>query len=153
MRDDWLVSDGVITIRPSRAADAATLIAGRDEEWARWLGPGSDDPRPTACVLFADTIVGWVDYDGSPAWLNPGEVNVGYNVFLPYRRRGYATRAVALLLQRLALDDECRVAILSIARGNEASRRVAERSGFRLVDDTQAELRFARSIPGRPTNV
>ena len=147
MRDEWQLSDGVVTIRPPHAGDSATLVGGRDEEWSRWLGPGSDEPNPTACVLVADTIVGWVDYDPSPAWLNAGEVNVGYNVFARYRRRGYATRAVLLLLQRLAFEDECRVAILSIARGNDASLRVAEKASFALVDDAQTELRFARSVP------
>jgi RimJ/RimL family protein N-acetyltransferase len=144
--EEWLLSDGVITIRPPHPGDSATLIAGRDEEWARWLGPGADEPIPTACILVHEAIVGWVDYDPTPNWLAPGEVNIGYYVFAPHRRRGYATRAVLLLMERLASEGKHQVGVLSIRRGNRASQRVAERAGFSLVGELPEELRFARSV-------
>lgn len=43
-------SDGVIILRAFTASDGAIVLEGRDREWERWLGPGSPDSSPTACV-------------------------------------------------------------------------------------------------------
>jgi RimJ/RimL family protein N-acetyltransferase len=143
---EWELSDGVISIRAFASGDTATLLAGRDEEWARWLGPGATEPKPTACILAGNTIVGWVDYDPDSDWLKPGEVNIGYNVFAAHRRKGYASRAVLLLLRRLEIDGEHEVGVLSIDRGNAASLGVARRAGFQLVKELPDVLRFERSV-------
>jgi len=140
------MSDGVVVIRRPDPGDSVLLIAGRDEEWQRFLGPGDDNPRPTACIVVAGEVVGWVDYDVDRSWLQAGEVNVGYNVFAPHRGKGYASRAVQLLLQHLAVDTEYDTATLLIHPDNEQSLALAERNGFERSADLDGNPYFKRSI-------
>jgi RimJ/RimL family protein N-acetyltransferase len=140
------MTDGVVTIRPLAEGDAARLIAGRDDEWRRWLGPGSDDPQPAACIIVRGEVVGWVDYDADHAWLEAGEVNLGYNVFAPYRGNGYASRAIELILRYL---DECTAvdtATLSIHPDNTPSLRVAARTGFVPSATNRESCYFKRPV-------
>lgn len=129
----WPISDGVVSLRPPRLGEEQVLIAGRDPEWERWLGPGEGQPRPTAVGLVGGRIVGWVDYDTDRDWLGPREVNVGYNIFGPYRRRGYATRAVRVLLGLLRDHTDHQHANLVIDVGNIASLGVARAVGAQVV--------------------
>ena len=129
------LSDGPVSIRPSTASDVAALVEGRDEEFHRFLGAGDPEPRPVACIVVDDVVVGWVDYDHERAWLEADEVNVGYNVFRPFRGNGYATRAVRLLMCHLALDSEWQVATLLIDPDNGRSLALARRAGFEPAGD------------------
>lgn len=140
-------TDGVVVIRPPELGDAAVLIAGRDEEFNRFLGLGSDDPCPTGCVVLDDEVIGWVDFDIDRDWLEPGEVNVGYNVFAAYRGLGYASRAVKLLLHHLALSGEHHTATLLIHPDNVRSLALAERTGFAAHGDLDGNPYWKRSVP------
>lgn len=144
------LSDGVVTIRPPTPADVPLLVAGRDEEFRRFLGEGAPNPDPVACIVAGGAVVGWVDYDHDRAWLGPGEVNVGYNLFAAHRGRGYATRAVRLLLRHLAEDTACRVATLRIHPGNERSLGLARRAGFEPAGDIDGETFWKRPVAPGP---
>ena len=141
------VTDGVVLLRAPEPGDAQILIAGRDAVFHRWLGPGVDDPHPTFCIVVRGKIVGWVDYDDEPEWLLPGEVNVGYNVFARHRGRGYASRAVQLLMHHLSVCTDERVARLNIDAGNERSLALATRLQFRLDRQDQGQWSFQRPVP------
>jgi len=141
------MSDGMIALRPPRPGDAEALIAGRDELFRRWLGPGSDNPEPTACIGVAGEIVGWVDYDCEREWLHPGEVNIGYNVFARYRGNGYATRALQLLTHHLALRTNNHTATLVIDAENERSLALATRLQFTRTRIEEGQHYFARPVP------
>ena len=119
--------DPSVSIRPSTPADRTALIAGRDIESRRFLGDGASEPSPAFCILVSGEVVGWVDFDTDRPWLLPGEVNIGYNVFPPYRARGYASSAARLVFNHLAANTEHTVATLLINLDNEASLRVARR--------------------------
>lgn len=124
-----LGEDGVVVLRSPDDDDVPSLVNGRDNESRRWLGPGDSAPRPVACIVVDGEVVGWVDYDTDREWLADGEVNVGYSVFAAHRGKGYAPRAVELLLQHLARATPFHTATLLIDAGNHASLRVAAKLG------------------------
>jgi RimJ/RimL family protein N-acetyltransferase len=140
-------TDGIVQLRPPRPGDAGALIAGRDQEFHRWLGPGSAEPRPAACIVVDDEVVGWVDYDTERDWLDPGEVNVGYNIFARHRGVGHGTRAVQLLVHHLAVRTDHHTATLLINPGNARSVALAERVGFVAGPNVNGDRFFTRAIP------
>jgi len=139
-------TDGVVTLRPPRPGDAELLVAGRDDEFFRWLGPGAESPSPVACVWVDDELVGWVDYDVERDWLKPGEVNVGYYLFPAARGKGYASRAVELLLVHLDRETEHTTATLLIHPENAPSLRLARRLGFEARGEVEGEPFFVRHV-------
>jgi RimJ/RimL family protein N-acetyltransferase len=144
--DIHITTDGVVTLEPSRPGDARLLLEGRDEEFFRWFGPGAENPDPVACIWVDDELVGWVDYDVGRDWLQPGEVNVGYYLFPAARGKGYASRAVELLLQHLSRDTRHTIATLLIHPENERSLRLAHRLEFVERGEVEGERFFARTV-------
>lgn len=124
------ICDGAVTIRPSTPLDVAALVDGRDEEFHRVLGTGDPEPCPVACIVVSDETVGWVDYDHDRPWLAAEEVNLGYNAIQLSPGKGYATRAVRLLMHHLAVDTDWQVATLLIHPDNERSLALARRLSF-----------------------
>jgi RimJ/RimL family protein N-acetyltransferase len=140
-------TDGVVTLRPPEPGDAPVLVAGRDEEFHRFLGPGAEEPDPVACITVDGDVIGWVDHDADRSWLLPGEVNVGYHVFAPHRGRGIASRAVQLLMHHLAITEHCRVATLLIHPDNVRSQALADRTRFVRQADLDGNPYYKRSVP------
>ena len=141
-----IAGDGVVSLCQPGPGDAELLIAGRDEEFFRWLGPGSDAPAPVACIWAGERLVGWVDYDLGHAWLEPGQVNVGYCLFTAARGQGYASRAVELLLAHLRRDTEHTEATLLIHPENTRSLALAHRLGFVQKGEIKGQPFFTRSV-------
>ena len=141
-------TDGVVTLRAPAPGDVELLLAGRDEEFFRWFGAGATGPRPAACVWVDDALVGWVDYDldSDHDWLKPGQVNVGYYLFPTARRKGYASRAVELLLEHLGRDTPHTVATLLIHPENSRSLALARRLGFAQEGEVDGEPFFTREL-------
>jgi RimJ/RimL family protein N-acetyltransferase len=129
-------TDGLVTIRPPGDGDGERLVAGRDAEFHRFLCDGDPHPQPLACIESDGQVIGWVDYDVDRAWLEPGEVNIGYHVFAAHRGRGWATRAVKLLLHHLSVATEHRVATFLIDAANVRSLALAGR----VCGDRASEL-------------
>jgi RimJ/RimL family protein N-acetyltransferase len=145
-----ILTDGVVTLRPSTPDDAPLIIAGRDAAFHRFIGEGSPVPAPEYVIVVSGSVVGWIDHDRDDDrwWLAPEEVNIGYHVFPEHRGRGYATRAVQLMLEHLRTDTACEVATLLIHPDNTASLKVAERNDFERADDVEERTFWRRRVGG-----
>ena len=89
------------------------------------------DAAATGNVRAARTAVGLVGFHGPPD--AQGRAEVGYEVFAPYRRQGYAREAVIGLLGWAARRHGVRTFLASIALDNEPSMRLALGLGFHQV--------------------
>lgn len=143
-----VLTDGVVTLRLSTRDDAPLIVAARDAAFHRFIGEGSAVPAPEYVIVVDGAVVGWVDHDRDEDrwWLAPGEVNIGYHVFPEHRSRGYATRAVHLMLEHLRADTDGEVATLLIHPENAPSLRLAERHAFERADDVEQRTFWRRRL-------
>lgn len=152
-----------------REAAAAELGALIDDEWWEetgimrfWLGRLADEPEvqpwlARAIVRREDRrMIGHAGFHGRPGMAHlepyaPGGVEMGYTVFTPYRRQGYAAEALEALMGWAAARGVPSF-VLSIAPSNVPSQAMARRFGFVKVGEHEdpedgLEEIFARRAP------
>ncbi|MEU6803580.1 GNAT family N-acetyltransferase [Streptomyces neyagawaensis] len=153
------LSDGLVTLSPLRPEDAETHLAGEDEELVRWLSGGRSTREGVDAYLrhcqeqweasgplrafgirvgTDEVLAGTIDLRFTVAGLAPGQVNVAYGLYPPWRGRGLATRAV-LLVSGYAAAEGGKEAVIRVEPENAASAAVARRSGFLPGKRTQDE--------------
>jgi RimJ/RimL family protein N-acetyltransferase len=95
-----------------------------------------------------DRLIGAVGYFRTAHYLDGYEL--GYGVYEPVRRgRGIATEAVGLLIDWLFSTKKIARLQLGLITENAASRRVAEKNGFRV----EGIMRRATFIQGKSTDL
>ena len=115
-----------------------TALAGIERKLAFWEAGG---PVFAFGVRDADTgeLIGMAEANMAAPGRKVGEANISYGLHPIARGKGFATRAVRLLLQFLESFTEAHTAVAWIDPRNEASLRVAERVGMRrtqtITDD------------------
>ena len=82
------------------------------------------------CLHGTDTCVGNVQYRGTR---NDRLGNVGYRIFEDCRGKGYASEALKLITDKLYKDGIDKV-YMDVMDWNEASKRVTEKFGGKLID-------------------
>jgi RimJ/RimL family protein N-acetyltransferase len=146
------LSDGVVSLRPWRADDAAELVAALDgdEEIARWL---DSIPQPyteaDAHAWLAHARQAWTEDTGCPFAVldaSSGRIlggigmrwndranqigEIGYWARENARGSGLTTRALTLLTDWALETAGCERLVLRADTRNIPSQRVAERAGF-----------------------
>lgn len=84
------------------------------------------------------SLAGTIDLRFEGEGLSPGQVNVAYGLYPPWRGRGLATRAV-VLASRYAASEGGQEAVIQVEPGNSASAAVARRAGFTPGERTLSE--------------
>jgi RimJ/RimL family protein N-acetyltransferase len=144
-----VLTDGVITLRPPRADDAEALYREcQDPEIARWTGVPSPYERHHAEQYLARCVEeeaagrtrAFLAVDAGDRVLasisvmeldqRAGYGEIGYWVARDARGKGVASRAVTLLRDWCAAELGLELIELLIDVENQASRRVAESTGF-----------------------
>jgi [ribosomal protein S5]-alanine N-acetyltransferase len=104
-------------------------------------------------------MIGHAGFHGPPgvnAVKAPDAVEIGYSVFEPYRRKGYATEVVRALIDWASREHGIRRFIASISPENEPSLALVGRLGFQNIgqhwdEEDGEELEFQlRLDPSQP---
>ena len=143
-----------VELRPLTAADVEAHNAGEDELIVRWLTGAYGTAEGTAShfALLADNAAAGVGKRGWGVWVDgrlggyvdvdpdledgllPEDVNISYCVHPWARGRGVAGEAVELACDVLRREDIGTRAAIRADPDNAASIRVAEKAGFRFVE-------------------
>lgn len=115
---------------------ATPFLTGAECDWlwrirsAQVLASPGDAPWVTRLIVdpLVDVPVGIAGFHGPPD--ETGMVEVGYRVAPPLRRRGYARRALEILLNVAREHPEVRTVRATISPDNAASRALIDGYGF-----------------------
>jgi [ribosomal protein S5]-alanine N-acetyltransferase len=164
------MTDGEIALRPFADSDAEMLERVRtDETIGRWMSvlprPAEDFLRWAAegrsegsILFFAICDAGEDEPRGGVATSADPDLRAGMGYWLlpEGRGRGLATRALRLLSTNVLEQTACQRCELWVDADNVASRRVAERAGYRyegllrsyaLVHDRRVDAAFYSLLP------
>ncbi len=168
-------TDSIVTLRPMTPADAEAHLAGEDEPTVRYLSGGRSTVAtvsawiernrvswefggPVRCFGIREAatgrLIGMVEAHLAAPGFRAGVANISYGLYPEARGKGYATRAVRLMVSHLAEETDAGVAAIQVHPENVASAAVPARAGFRrlgerVTPDGERMLTFGLSL--RPT--
>jgi RimJ/RimL family protein N-acetyltransferase len=156
MADIPRLRDEMICLQPMTLADAATHLAGEDELSVRFLSGGRSSIEtvsawilrneeaweragPVRCFgireIATSALIGMVEANLALPGVRDGVANVSYSLYPAARGKGFATRAVKLMVGYLRDGTNADVAMIQARPENDLSAAVARRSGFRFVGE------------------
>ena len=135
-----------IALRPVQEGDLPAMFTHQDdpianemaafearphaEFMAHWTRILADDTALARAIVVDDEVVGTI-----MCWKDGFDRNVGYWLGRAYWGRGYASRALALLVDEVT----DRPLIAHVADTNIGSRRVLEHNGFRRIGGAEVD--------------
>ena len=167
--DVQLPATARLRLRPLGPDDTAAQVAGEDDEIVRrlsgqrnteaghrdWLvgarqrwESGTDvfdlgievvDGAPGFAPAEFGVLTGMVGLQWGMDYLEPGQLNLTYAVYAPFRGRGVATGGVSMAMEMAPSLWPVREFVIRADPDNAASTAVARRSGFALSHTTQDE--------------
>jgi RimJ/RimL family protein N-acetyltransferase len=144
---DWLITGAGteragLTIAPGGIDDDVAIL-GHVRAIVRRM---TDQHESGNWMMVAGTeVVGLIGFHRAPS--ETGDVEIGYNVAPSRRRRGYATAAVAALVELAAADTRIVAIVAGTDPENIASQRALERNGFQTTGrSTDGDLRWKRAV-------
>lgn len=162
-----VIGDEVIQLRPLSADDIEAHLAGCDRVIVDSLGGGEPPTEAQVRDWLAGNASAWsrneplvdlgIEDKATGAlcgiagmqrgldYLEPGEVNLTYSLYPNQRGRGYATRAVHLVMDLARRGGPVDQFVIRVAAWNGESIRVAQRLGFRFShtsDDEHGRLEW-----------
>lgn len=165
------LTDGVVVLRPIRADDADAYFEQQDEEMVarfEWNSPAGlpalrealgrweeawrvDSDERNFAIELAET--GGMIGDCEVELRSDGLVNVMYAVFAPWRRRGFATRAVRLLADYAAEAFGNKPLVFRVHPDNAGSIAVARAVGAVIegTETSKAGRELERWVRRSPT--
>jgi RimJ/RimL family protein N-acetyltransferase len=137
--------------RAVMAGDLSALDTG--EGW-----PHDDTIDAMRMMTEPDAGPGWLITSGGRvigdcgafAWPNrSGDMEIGYGLAAPYRGHGYATEAAAAFCSWLFSDaGAARITAVNVLSDNLPSRRVLEKLGFTVTDESDGHVSYALTPDG-----
>ncbi len=164
MHDADIITTARLRLRPVERKDGAQLLRLIDN-WnvARWLGavpwpyraedmvgfidkialPRQNGPKPILAIVLEGSPIGVIECCGHPDIAAPlsNAADLGYWLGEPYWRQGYATEAIAALLDRTFAAADAAVIRSGVFEGNAASLRVQQKLGFEIAGSVMAHCR------------
>ncbi|MCU1591599.1 MAG: family N-acetyltransferase [Frankiales bacterium] len=106
---------------------------------------GPEAAHGTFLITVDGELVGECGWLGGPD--ENGDAEIGYGLAASARQRGLGTEAVAMLAAWVEQQPGVRRVTADSLVGNEPSRRVLERLGFRPVSEAPPYVSYARDAP------
>jgi len=141
-----------LVLAPVPADGVEAVLAGELGPYAAGRGWPRDDtvaalsfragPGMTWLIVVDGLVVGELGTKGPPNVA--GEVEIGYGLAAPSRRRGIGTRAVSVLVEWLLARDDVHAVIAHVDPANTPSVRLLRRLGFEHVGASGPEDVYRR---------
>jgi ribosomal-protein-alanine N-acetyltransferase len=85
-------------------------------------------------------VIGDIFFKGEPD--DKGEIEIGYETYLPYRRQGYMTEAVGGMIQWAMQEKELKSIFAEADSNNLGSLKVLEKNNFALLHEKRGRISF-----------